>query len=212
MCHGCALLFGVKRIENLGSKNVDFSNSILLKWNGSQAKQTCWWHATVSVPLSCTSFFCSDRWCGQLENFGEGHNSQDVMEPPCLHLYWLSVSASETTLHWASLITHYINFIQCVSLFPRPNSALHPLMKQVQGSNGCAVRLLSDLQHMRGLETHSYIFSAYYLTEYGLSWEMQSLSSSLALRMILASLCQINYVDHKLCTAHPTAVTYNYDC
>lgn len=32
-------------------------------------------------------FFYSDRWCGQLENNGEGHNSQDVMERPCLHLY-----------------------------------------------------------------------------------------------------------------------------
>ncbi len=163
-----------------------------MKVNGVKAKQPCWWHATVFLLLSCTSFFYSDRWCGQLENNGEGHNSQDVMERPRLHPYWLSVGASETTSHWASLITHYINFIQCVSLFPRPNPVQHPLIKQVQGSNDCAVHLLSDLQRMWGLETHSYIFSAAYMTECGLSWEMQSQSSPLALRMSHASLCHFN--------------------
>lgn len=187
-CDGWTDRFGVKFVQNLGSERIDFSDSIPVQWNGVKATQTCWWHATVFLSLSCTSFFSSDRWCGQLENNGEGHNSQDVMEPPRLHLYWLSVSASESTSHLAFLITHYINFIQCMSLFPRPNPAQPPLIKQVQGSNGFAFRLLSDLQHTRGLETHSYIFSTQYMTEYGLSWEMQSPSSPLALRMILASL------------------------
>lgn len=138
-----------------------------VKWSHSKADG-----ATVFLSLSCTSFFYSDRWCGQLENNGEGHNSQDVVERPCLHLYWLNMSASETTSHLTSLITHYINFIQCVSsLFPRPNPAQQPLIKQVQGSNGCAACLLSNLQHTRALETHSYIFSTQYMTEYGLSLE-----------------------------------------
>lgn len=122
-----------------------------------------------------------------LKTLVKDRTGQDVKECPRLHLYWLSVSASETTSHWASLITHYINSIQCVSQFPRPSPSQHPLIKQVQRSNGCAVRLLSDLQHMRGLETHSHIFSAHYMAEYGLSWERQSPSPSLALRMILVS-------------------------
>lgn len=141
----------------------------------------------MSQPLSCTSFFYSDRWSGQRKTLVKDRTGQDVKECPRLHLYWLSVSASETTSHWASLITHYINSIQCVSQFPRPSPSQHPLIKQVQRSNGCAVRLLSDLQHMRGLETHSHIFSAHYMAEYSLSWEMQSPSPSLALRMILVS-------------------------
>lgn len=77
--------------------------SILQKWNGVQACNT------VTLP-----FFYSDRWCGQFENFGEGHNSQDVTERPCLHLCWLSTRAAETTSDWASLITTYINFTHCV--------------------------------------------------------------------------------------------------
>lgn len=136
---------------------------------------------------------------------------QDVMAHPCLHLYWLSVSASETTSHRACLITHYINFIQFVSPFPRLNPAQHPLIKQVQGSNGCAVRLLLDLQHTRGLETHSYVFSTQYLT-----WVRPLLGDAIstiptgledAPCVTVSIELSKNYVDLKLCTTHPTAVT-----
>lgn len=141
-----------KYVEKVGSQRMSCSHSLTVTCNEVTAKQTaqqCFCHWAVR------DVFHGDRWCGQLENNGEGHNRQDVAERPCLHLYWLSVSASETTSHLASLITHYINFIQRVSsLSPRPNVAQHPVIEQVQGSNGCAVRLLSDLQHTRGLETH----------------------------------------------------------
>lgn len=83
---------------------------------------------------------------------------QDVMERPFLHLYWLSVSASETTSDWTSHITHYIKLTQRGSVFSGSNCAQYRLIKLLQGSNGCAVCSLSDLQHTKGPETLSYIF------------------------------------------------------
>lgn len=116
---------------------------------------------SVSVIELYHFFFNSphcDRWCGQLENNGEGHSAKMSQHPPT-SIYIDLVEEQVRRAHiGAPRSMHYINLTLCVSLFPRSNHSQHLLIKLVQGSNGCAVCPLSDLQPTKGLETHSYIF------------------------------------------------------
>lgn len=142
--------------------------------------RTCRRHATASFAIEPHELFVFPLTDGAVseKTLAKDTGAGDVTERPRLHLYWLSVSASEMTSRWASLITYYINFTRTVCVcecvcarlsIPKTPPCPAPCHQPGPGVNDCAVRALSDLQHMGGLETHSYVFSAPDVTEYGLS-------------------------------------------
>lgn len=89
-------------------------------------KQTCRWHATAFPSQSCRSSLCRDRWCDQLENNVKDTTAKMSGNAPAsvyTDLVWVQVRA---TLHRAYLLMHYINFIHCVSVFPRSKTCTAP--------------------------------------------------------------------------------------
>lgn len=102
----------------------------------------------VDMPATCNSIFAIEPYelfflltdgAVSEKTLAKDTGAGDVTERPRLHLYWLSVSASEMTSHWASLITHYINFTRtvcmcvCVSLsLYSPDPTLHSTLSSAR--------------------------------------------------------------------------------
>lgn len=102
----------------------------------------------ADMPATCNSIFAIEPYelfflltdgAVSEKTLAKDTGAGDVTERPRLHLYWLSVSASEMTSLWASLITYYINFTRtvcmwvcvCVSLYS-PDPTLHSTLSSAR--------------------------------------------------------------------------------
>ena len=137
------------------------------------------------------------------------------MERPRLHLYWLSVSASETTSHWASLITHYINITPSASLFPGPKPSTSTLSSSrskgqtAAQSTSCQIYNTGEaLRHILTFSQRGTWRSTASPGRCNLNHPRRPWGRSSLHRVNLSSGGK-NYVDLKLCAAHSTAVTFN---
>lgn len=116
--------------------------------------QACWWHAVRVSAIGLFFFFTVTDGAASLKILVKGtasKMSQDVPASIYSDLVWVQLRRPHTGL----LVERTIStlYIACASLFPTPNHAQPPLIKQVHGSMAVSLPLVRFTMYKRPWDT-----------------------------------------------------------